>query len=200
MTAGQVSTASINPTPYLRENRIGIGKYGIAVLLGLFVITGFWLRVVDLSNESLGEDEWKKLESVEDYRAHGLTGANGEHPLLLKGMLTISVSVAERWNSGIAADKPSLQVPVETALRLPVTIFGALSAILIFLIAAELFGVDVGLIAAALWAFDPAAIGFARIAKEDVIMTFFFMLASVFFLRSQRIADNRFLIVASLRP
>lgn len=190
MTVDQVSTANINPTPYLRENRIGVGKYSVAILLGLFVIAGFWLRVVDLSDESLGEDEWKKLESVEDYRAHGLTGANGEHPLLLKGMLTISVSIAERWNSSMAADKPSLQVPVETALRLPVTIFGALSTILIFLIASELFGIDVGLIAAALWAFDPAAIGFARIAKEDVIMTFFFMLASVFFLRSQRVAEN----------
>jgi asparagine N-glycosylation enzyme membrane subunit Stt3 len=49
---------------------------------------------------------------------------------------------------------PSLHIPVETALRLPVTIFGALSAILVFLIAAELFGADVGLIAAALFAFD----------------------------------------------
>jgi hypothetical protein len=189
MTA--VSTASINPTPYLRENPIRISKPVIYAFLAVFVIGGFWLRAYDLSNESLGEDEWKKLESVQDYRAHGLTGANGEHPLLLKGMLTISVVAAERWNStSIAQNNASLQVPVETALRLPVTIFGALSAILIFLIAAELFGTDVGLLAAAIWAFDPSGIGFARIAKEDVILTFFFMLANVFFLRSQRVAES----------
>jgi hypothetical protein len=191
MTAEPVSTASINPTPYLRDGGIRIGKTAIYVFLFIFVIGGFWLRAVDLSNESLGEDEWKKLESVEDYRAHGLTGANGEHPLLLKGVLTISVVAAERWNAtSFVQGSPSLYVPVETALRLPVTVFGALSAILIFIIAAELFGADVGLIAAAMWAFDPAGIGFARIAKEDVILTFFFMLANVFFLRSQRVAEN----------
>jgi hypothetical protein len=191
MTFDPVSTANINPTPYLRDGGIAISRIAIYLLLFVFVAGGFWLRAVDLSNESLGEDEWKKLQSVEDYRANGLTGANGEHPLLLKGMLTISVSLAERWNaSSFAQNNSSLNIPVETALRLPVTIFGALSAILIFLIAAELFGVDVGLIAAAMWAFDPSGIGFARIAKEDVIMTFFFMLASLFFLRSQRAAEN----------
>lgn len=188
MTADPVSTAHIDPTPYLRDNQIAIGKYGVAILLAIFVIAGFWLRATDLSTESLGEDEWKKLQTVEDYRANGLTGANGEHPFLLKGILTLSVSAADAWNrSSLGAENP---IAVETALRLPVTIFGALSAILIFLIAAELFGVDVGLIAAALWAFDPAAIGFARIAKEDVILTFFFMLAGYFFLRSQRVAEN----------
>ena len=49
---------------------------------------------------------------------------------------------------------------------MPGAIVGALSAVLIFLIAAELFGVEVALIAAALWAFDPSAIGFNRVAKE----------------------------------
>jgi hypothetical protein len=119
MTADQVSTANINPTSYFREGGIAIGRFGIIALLTVFVIGGFWLRAVDLSDESLGEDEWKKLESVEDYRAHGLTGANGEHPLFLKGILTISVVAAERWNSTFAHDNESLQIPVETALRLP---------------------------------------------------------------------------------
>ena len=190
MTAEAVSTARINPTPFLRDGGIRIGRKTIWLFLIVFVIGGFWLRAVDLSNESLGEDEWKKLQTVEDYRANGLTGANGEHPLFLKGILTISVVTAEHWNKSFAQNRPSLFIPVETALRLPVTIFGALSAILIFLIAAQLFGVNGGLIAAALWAFDPSAIGFARIAKEDVILTFFFMLANVFFLRSQRMAEN----------
>ena len=191
MTAEAVSTAQISPTPFLRDGGIRIGRRTTWLFLFVFVVSGFWLRAVDLGNESLGEDEWKKLQTVEDYRANGLTGANGEHPLLLKGILTISVSLSDRWNSSsLVQNDPSLHIPIETALRLPVTIFGALSAILIFLIAAELFGVDVGLIAAALWTFDPSAIGFARIAKEDVILTFFFMLANVFFLRSQRLAES----------
>jgi len=190
MILDQISTANINPSPYFREGGIAFGKVAIIGLLAVFVIGGFWLRSTQLSSESLGEDEWKKLESVEDYRAHGLTGANGEHPLLLKGMLTISVSAAERWNATVAKDSESLQIPVETALRFPVTLLGALCAVLIFLIGSELFGVEVGLIAAALWAFDPSGISFSRIAKEDVVMTFFFMLANVFFLRSQRAAEN----------
>jgi Dolichyl-phosphate-mannose-protein mannosyltransferase len=53
-----------------------------------------------------------------------------------------------------------------------------------------LFGAEVGLIAAALWAFDPNAIGFNRIAKEDTFLLFFFLLANVFWLRSQRIAES----------
>src|SRR5688572_825149 len=190
MIADPVRTANINPSPYFREGGIAFGKIAIIGLLTIFVIVGFWLRSADLSAESLGEDEWKKLQTVEDYRANGLTGANGEHPLLLKGMLTISVSAAERWNATVARDSESLHVPVETALRFPVTLLGALCSVLIFLIAAELFGIEVGLIAAALWAFDPSGISFSRIAKEDVVMTFFFMLANVFLLRGQRAAEN----------
>jgi hypothetical protein len=191
MIADQVNTANIHPSPYFREGGIAFGKFAIIGLLAVFVVGGFWLRSAGLSAESLGEDEWKKLQTVEDYRANGLTGANGEHPLLLKGMLTISVSAAERWNAtSFAQGSESLQIPVETALRFPVTLLGALCAVLIFLIAAELFGIEVGLIAAALWAFDPSGISFSRIAKEDVVMTFFFMLANVFFLRGQRAAEN----------
>jgi hypothetical protein len=39
-----------------------------------------------LSAEGLSEDELNKLNAVADYRAHGLTGANGEHPMLMKGV------------------------------------------------------------------------------------------------------------------
>ena len=98
MSAEAVSTAHINPTPFLRDRGIRIGRKTTYLLLAIFVLGGFWLRAVDLSDESLGEDEWKKLQTVEDYRAHGLTGANGEHPLLLKGILTISVSLSGKAN------------------------------------------------------------------------------------------------------
>src|SRR6185369_11150881 len=73
---------------------------------------------------------------------------------------------------------------------LPCTIAGALTAILIFLIVSELFGTEVALIAAALWTFDPMAIGFSRIAKEDSFLLFFFLLANVFWLRGQRVAES----------
>jgi uncharacterized membrane protein len=76
------------------------------------------------------------------------------------------------------------------ALRLPGVIAGALTTLLIYLIAAELFGAEVALIAAALWAFDPSAIAFSRVAKEDTFLLFFFLLANVFWLRGQRVAES----------
>lgn len=188
--AGPVVTAHIRPTDLLRDSRLSLPRYLVIAMMIALTVGGLWLRSTSLSAESLGEDEWKKLGSVEDYRANGLTGTNGEHPFLLKGMLTLSVSAADRWNRSVAADDPSWQIAVETALRFPVALIGALCTIMLFLLGRELFGSEVGLIAAALWAFDPSGIGFARIAKEDTVMTFFFMLANVFLLRSQRVAEN----------
>lgn len=152
-------------------------------------MVGFGFRVSNLSAEGLSEDELNKLQAVADYREHGLTSANGEHPLLMKALMTGSLVIADKWNS-IASLGGRRPVSPETALRLPSTIFGALTAILIYLLAAELFGAEVGLIAAALWAFDPMAIGFNRIAKEDTFLLFFFLLANILWLRGQRAAES----------
>jgi hypothetical protein len=164
----------------------------IATVLSFFVLAGLGFRVVGLSKEGLSEDELNKLTAVTDYRAHGLTSANGEHPLLMKAALTVSVIVSERWNqTSFVVAHPELNVPVETSLRIPGAILGALSAALVFLIATELFGLEIGLIAAALWSFDPLTIGFNRIAKEDTFLVFFFLLANVFWLRGQRVAESQ---------
>ncbi len=159
----------------------------------IVVMAGFGFRVSGLSNEGLSEDELNKLQAVADYRQHGLTSANGEHPLLMKALQTASLFVVEKWNGSnfASARNSGLLVSPETGLRLPSALLGALTAVLIYLLATELFGVEVGLIAAALWAFDPNAIGFNRIAKEDTFLLFFFLLANVFWLRSQRIAESR---------
>src|SRR2546428_11931880 len=110
----------------------------------------------------------------------------------MKAFITISVIAAEKWNAtSLVAAHHELNVTVESALRLPGALFGALTAALIFLMAAELFGIEIALIAAALWTFNPLAIGFNRIAKEDTFLIFFFLLANVFWLRSQRLAETR---------
>jgi len=158
----------------------------------VLVIVGFGFRVAGLGTEGLSEDELNKLNAVSDYRAHGLTAANGEHPLLMKAMLTVSVIGAEKWNAtSLVTTHPELNIPVETSLRLPNALFGALTVGLLFLAASELFGLEAGLIAAALWTFDPLAIGFNRIAKEDTFLVFFFLLANVFWLRGQRVAESQ---------
>jgi len=109
----------------------------------------------------------------------------------MKALQAASIIIAEKWNnSSFVASRPNDRIAPETALRLPGAIAGALTAFLIYLIAAELFGVEVALIAAALWTFDPTGIGFNRVAKEDTFLLFFFLLANVFWLRGQRVAES----------
>lgn len=185
------TTAGLRPELFAGAGTRSIPRPLLAAALTILVIAGFGLRIAGLSSEGLSEDELNKLAAVNEYRSHGLTSANGEHPLLMKALLTVSVISAERWNqTSLVASHPELNVPVETSLRIPGAVFGAFIAVLTFLVASELFGLETALIAAALWAFDPLAIGFNRIAKEDTFAIFFFLLASFFWLRGQRAAES----------
>jgi hypothetical protein len=178
--AEAIITAGLRPELFAGRGVLANSKILVFAALVVLAIAGFGFRVNGLSAEGLSEDELNKLNAVADYRANGLTGANGEHPMLMKAFQAASIILAEKFN----------RIAPETALRLPGAIAGALTTILIFLIASELFGTEVALIAAALWAFDPTAIGFNRIAKEDSFLLFFFLLANVFWLRGQRAAES----------
>jgi predicted membrane-bound dolichyl-phosphate-mannose-protein mannosyltransferase len=189
--AAAITTARLSPQPLTGRRAGALSRTLIASLLTLVVAVGFGFRAVHLSAEGLSEDELNKLRAVEEYRAKGLSSANGEHPMLMKALLTASVVACERWNeTSIAQSHAALQAPVETALRLPGALLGALTSVLIFLVVAELFGTPTALVAAALWTVDPVAIGFNRIAKEDTFFLFFFLLANVFWLRGQRAAES----------
>lgn len=190
--AATAITAGLRPELFREPGAPAFSQRLLVAALILLFLFSFGFRVKGLGAEGLSDDELNKLLAVEDYRAHGLTGANGEHPFLMKALLTVSLFAAEKWNnSSLAGRNAERRVSVETALRLPAVIFGALTTILIYLLVAELFGVETALIAAALWAFDPMAIGFNRIAKEDTFFLFFFLLANVFWLRGQRVAESQ---------
>lgn len=190
-SAETITTARLTPELFFERGVRSTSRVIIISALAFIILIGFGFRVAQLGAEGLSEDELNKLHAVEDYRAHGLTAANGEHPMLMKAMLTLSIVASEKWNStSMAATHPSLQISTETALRLPGTIFGALTSLLIFLVMSELFGTEIGLIAAVLWAVDPTGISFNRIAKEDSFLLFFFLLANVFWVRGQRIAES----------
>jgi predicted membrane-bound dolichyl-phosphate-mannose-protein mannosyltransferase len=164
----------------------------LVALVAALTVVGFGLRASGLSSEGLSDDELNKLNAVADYRTHGLTSANGEHPLLMKALMTTSVIVAEKWNqTSLVAAHPEMNIAVESALRFPNVLFGSLVVVVMFVVASELFGLEAGLIAAALWAFDPLAISFNRIAKEDTFVVFFFLLANAFWLRGQRVAESQ---------
>ena len=186
-----VITAGLRPDLFAGRGVLANSRTLVFAALVVLILAGFGFRANGLSAEGLSEDELNKLNAVADYRANGLTGANGEHPMLMKALQAGSIILAEKWNnSSFVVTHPANRIAPETSLRLPGAIFGALSTLLIFLIASELFGVEVALIASALWAFDPTAIGFNRIAKEDTFLLFFFLLANVFWLRGQRIAES----------
>lgn len=186
--AEAIVTAGLRPELFAGRGILANSRTLIFVALTVLVLAGFGFRVTGLSAEGLSEDELNKLSAVADYRANGLTGANGEHPMLMKALQTASIIAVEKWNSFVT--DPANRIAPETALRLPGVIAGALTVLLIYLIAAELFGAEVALIAAALWAFNSTAIGFNRIAKEDTFLLFFFLLANVFWLRGQRVAES----------
>jgi Dolichyl-phosphate-mannose-protein mannosyltransferase len=185
--AEAIVTAGLRPELFAGRGLLTNSRTLLFAALVVLILGGFGFRVTGLSSEGLSEDELNKLHAVAEYRTHGLTGANGEHPMLMKALQTASIIAAEKWNSFVG---PAEQIAPETALRLPGVIAGALTALLIYLITAELFGAEVALIAAALWAFNPTAIAFNRIAKEDTFLLFFFLLANVFWLRGQRAAES----------
>ncbi len=172
-----IITAGTNPAKF--ADRYFADKTVLAITLSLLILLGFGFRVANSGTESLSEDELNKLQTVAEYRENGLSGRNGEHPFLMKGLQTISVSIGEKFN-----------VSDEAALRFPTALFGSFSILLLFLLVKELFGSTIGVISSALYAVDPNAIGFDRIAKEDSFLLFFFLFAGVFFLRSQTIAEK----------
>ena len=186
-----IITAGLRPELFAGRGALSASRTLIFAALTVLIIAGFGFRVTGLSAEGLSEDELNKLHAVADYRANGLTGANGEHPMLMKALQAGSIILAEKWNStSFVAAHPAESIAPETALRLPGVILGAFTALLIYLVTAELFGAEVALIAAALWTFDPSAIGFNRVAKEDTFLLFFFLLANVFWLKGQRVAES----------
>jgi mannosyltransferase len=181
----RATTAGINPALFSDTNLLN--RKNIYVLILLFMVLGFGLRVWNLGAESLGEDELNKLQTVAEYRTNGITGRNGEHPFLMKGLQTVSLIAAEKLNNLF----PNLPISEEAALRFPTALFGSLTVLLLYLLLTELFGSTLGLITAALWAVNPTAIGFDRIAKEDSFLLFFFLLANVFWLRGQTVAETQ---------
>ena len=174
-------TAGIHPEKFsddlffARDRRTAIG------ILVLFMLIGFGARMWQLGAESLGEDEFNKLQTVAEYRNNGLSGKNGEHPFLMKGLQTISISIADKLDQSISE---------EAALRFPIALFGTFTCLLLFLLVSELFGRSIGLISAILWAVEPMAIGFDRIAKEDSLALFFFLLTNLFWIKSQTKAER----------
>jgi hypothetical protein len=175
------TTAGIRPEQFADELAFLTSSRITGLLIVVLMVVGFGLRVNNLGAESLGEDEFNKLQTVEEYRANGLSGKNGEHPFLMKGLQTLST---------MAAEKISPTITPEAALRFPIALFGTFTSLLLFLLFRELFGRSIGFVTAALWTVEPIAVSFDRIAKEDSLVLFFFLLASFSWVRCQSLAER----------
>ncbi|MFA5411681.1 MAG: glycosyltransferase family 39 protein, partial [Candidatus Omnitrophota bacterium] len=141
----------------------------------LILIIGFLLRVYRLDGPSLWFDELLTLGSM-------------DLPLIqiVKGAATLPFPplyhiVTHLWVKTFGIS--------EFSLRFPSLIFSLLSIFLIFKLAKELFGRQVGLLAALLLVISPYSIGYAREAKMYSMLWFFGLLSFYFFYKFTR--DNK---------
>lgn len=152
-------------------------------VLALLIIVGLGFRVSHLGAIGFAEDEVNKVDAVQAYERGDIT-ANAEHPMLMKALMFASLKVGRALQAG------GRTISNEALLRLPNTIFGALTVIPLFLLTAAFFDRWTGLIAAALWACGINAITFNRIGKEDTLLVFFMLFAFYFYLRAKQ-TDTR---------
>lgn len=179
-----LSSAAI-PVSRSRATRWSWGMTTVAVI-GLMTVMGLGLRAAGLGRLGFAEDEINKLEAVRAYDRGDFT-ANAEHPMLVKALIDVSMRGARAWNS-----ITGLAISDEAALRFPSVLFGALTAIPLFLLTAALFDSATGFWAAAFWSFGVNAITYNRIGKEDTLMVFFMLFAFYLFLQGkQRYAQNQ---------
>jgi 4-amino-4-deoxy-L-arabinose transferase-like glycosyltransferase len=151
--------------------------------LFLMVVLGLVLRLGGLERVGFNEDEVHKVEAARAY-LHGDFLTNLEHPMLMKSLIALSLAAGDSWNRGPGRSHP---LPEELTVRLPNVIFGALTAVVLFLLAQEFFGVEIGLLTAFLWSIGTFAIMDNRLAKEDTLLVFFTWLAYYFYLRAKRV-------------
>jgi hypothetical protein len=120
--------------PTIRAGGIVVSWQKVVVAaLTLMILLGAGLRLKGLGSVGFAEDEINKVEAARAYD-HGDFTANAEHPMLMKLMIDVSLRGARLWTS-----LTGQTILEEAALRLPNVIFGALTAIPLFLLTAALF-------------------------------------------------------------
>jgi len=160
-------------------------KHKLAALLAM-VVLGFGLRLHGIGSVGLNEDEVQKVVAARSY-LRGEFFTNAEHPMFMKSLIAVSFAASDAWNRGIGRSHP---VSEEAAVRLPNLVFGSLTAVVLFLLAQELFGTGIGLLSALLWATGTIAIIVNRIAKEDTLLVFFTWLGYYLYLRAKNLSTT----------
>ena len=155
-------------------------------MLACATVIAATVRIAALDTYGFSADEINKVRAIEQYRA-GQFRANAEHPLLMKLAMLGSVEASEVWNRIAPADAA---VPLETAVRLPNAVAGAVTTAVLFGVADVLFGGTVAAAAAIIWAFDVNAIAINRIGKEDTFLLLFFLTAVYCYERAKQLGKS----------
>jgi dolichyl-phosphate-mannose-protein mannosyltransferase len=151
-------------------------------VLAVATVLAAVVRVGALATYGLSEDELNKVHAIEQYRS-GHFGANAEHPMLMKLAMWGSVDLAQAWNRVAPANHA---MSIETAIRLPNAVAGAVTTLALYGVADLLFGGAAAVVVSLIWAFDVNAIAINRIGKEDTFLLLFFMLAMYCYERAKR--------------
>lgn len=172
-------------TDHIEDYSAGAGarldKTIVIALVVLFLI-GLYFRASNLDAIGFAEDEVNKVDAIRQYEKGDIT-ANGEHPMLMKGLMFVSVKAGRALTAGHPlAD--------EVLFRLPNALIGALTVLPLFLLTAAFFDRWTGLLAAAFWAVGLNAITINRVGKEDTLLVFFILFAFYFYLRAKQ-TDTR---------
>lgn len=189
-----LSPDTSSPTPLNSTSTLGARAAAVsltraqlvALTLTAIMAAAVTFRVAGLATYGLNDDEVTKFRAAEAY-SRGEFAVNAEHPMLMKLAVWGSVGAVNRWNAGVPV---RYQIPVEAAIRLPNTVVGAASVLLLYGVAHAYFGTSVALVAALMLALDPSATSINRLAKEDTFVVFFFLLAVWLYERGKQVGAN----------
>jgi len=135
-----------------------------AFILFFIVLSGFIIRVIDLSKTSISHDEPLQVYAAKSILETG-------KPSLPSGML---YTRAVLFTHLVALSFKFFGIN-EFAARFPSVIFGTLSILLIFFIGKRFFGTTAGLIAASLLAILPFEVIWSRTCRMYAMYQFFFL-------------------------
>jgi 4-amino-4-deoxy-L-arabinose transferase-like glycosyltransferase len=128
------------------------------------VLAGLGLRLWRLGAEGFADDEVHKWLAACRYLQGDFGGDDLEHPMLMKALIALWLQVF-----------PTALSP-EAATRLPEALSGGVLVWAVAGLGRRLFGRAVGLLAAAVVALSPTAVGYGRVAKEDALLALFTVL------------------------
>lgn len=196
-------------------------KKNATLLVAGMLLFHFVLSLNISRQESMTYDEKAHIPAAYSYVRYGDMRLNPEHPPLLKDLAGIFLlplklqfplastewqeGANEQWAVGdmfVNCTRPELACnDADTILfyaRLPITLIAMLLGVVLFLWARELGGALAGVLAVALYAFDPNMIAHSHYVTTDIGSATFIFIAFYFFLRFLKNPSRTNILAAGL--